>query len=244
MQEVADATGALPATLEAGTLAFEMARAHRDYVEFFRGQYEPHEALQKAQDAHPDYFLRIVKCPPQGLTWCDLNHLAETDPALALKRWAEIKEAARDELQSGHRAAVAVDAARHSPWSRAQFLAVRDELASEWEPRNGIERVLIDTLAQAHVSYQFWLQMLTYRATVECRVEHEPSTRTRAWKPEGITEAAAVELAGNMVDRFNRLLVRTLRALRDLRRYAPAVIVQNAAQVNVAGQQVNVSKRD
>ena len=44
-----------------------------------------------------------------------------------------------------------------------------------------------------------------------------------------------------MVDRFNRLLLRTLRALRDLRRYSSQVVVQNANQVNVGQQQVNVS---
>ena len=43
-----------------------------------------------------------------------------------------------------------------------------------------------------------------------------------------------------MADRFNRLMLRTRRGLRDLRRYGP-VIVQNAGQVNVADQQVNVS---
>ena len=36
------------------------------------------------------------------------------------------------------------------------------------------------------------------------------------------------------------IALRTLQALRDLRLYAPPVIVQNAGQVNVAGQQVNV----
>jgi hypothetical protein len=44
-----------------------------------------------------------------------------------------------------------------------------------------------------------------------------------------------------MVDRFNRIFLRTLRALRDLRRYTPAVIVQNAGQVNIGEQQVNVT---
>ena len=44
-----------------------------------------------------------------------------------------------------------------------------------------------------------------------------------------------------MVDRFNRLFLRTLRALRDLRRYVPSVTVQNAAQVNIGGQQVNTT---
>jgi hypothetical protein len=42
-----------------------------------------------------------------------------------------------------------------------------------------------------------------------------------------------------MIERFNRLFVRDLRALRDLRRVA--VVVGNAGQVNVAENQVNVS---
>src|SRR5262245_58367283 len=36
-----------------------------------------------------------------------------------------------------------------------------------------------------------------------------------------------------MVDRFNRFFLRTLRQLRDLRRYTPQVTIQNAGQVNV-----------
>ena len=45
-----------------------------------------------------------------------------------------------------------------------------------------------------------------------------------------------------MVERFHRMYLRSFRALRDLRRYAPSVVVQNAGQVNVGGQQVNVSR--
>ena len=55
-----------------------------------------------------------------------------------------------------------------------------------------------------------------------------------------VSRAAAIEQPA-MVDRFNRLFLRTLRALRDLRRYAPTVMVQHAAQVNIGGQQVNVA---
>ncbi len=35
-----------------------------------------------------------------------------------------------------------------------------------------------------------------------------------------------------MVDRFNRLFMRTLRSLRDLRRYSASVLVQNVSQFN------------
>ncbi len=46
-----------------------------------------------------------------------------------------------------------------------------------------------------------------------------------------------------MVDRFNRLFVRTLRAIRDLRRYAPQVTIKHATQVNLASQQINMSPK-
>jgi hypothetical protein len=56
-----------------------------------------------------------------------------------------------------------------------------------------------------------------------------------------VTGAQAIEQAGAMVDRFNRIFLRTLRALRDLRRGPQPVLVQNAQQVNVGQQQVNVA---
>lgn len=44
-----------------------------------------------------------------------------------------------------------------------------------------------------------------------------------------------------MMDRFNKIFLRSLRALRDLRRFSRPVIVQRAGQVNVGGQQLNVA---
>jgi hypothetical protein len=48
------------------------------------------------------------------------------------------------------------------------------------------------------------------------------------------SDADALEQAAAMMDRFNRVFLRTLRALCELRRRGP-VIVQNAGQVNVGG---------
>ena len=36
--------------------------------------------------------------------------------------------------------------------------------------------------------------------------------------------------------------IEQLRALRDLRRYAPTVMIQNAGQVNIGSQQVNLAE--
>ncbi|MDX2031597.1 MAG: hypothetical protein SF339_13055 [Blastocatellia bacterium] len=37
-----------------------------------------------------------------------------------------------------------------------------------------------------------------------------------------------------MADRFNRLFLRTLRQLRDLRRYSAPITINNPGQVNIA----------
>lgn len=60
-----------------------------------------------------------------------------------------------------------------------------------------------------------------------------------------MSEHAAIEHAAQMADRWNRIYMRTLRNLRDLRRYSVPVTINNPQQVNIAtdgGQQVNVAK--
>jgi hypothetical protein len=41
-------------------------------------------------------------------------------------------------------------------WQRVRFLALREELSREWQPRNGVERQLIDQMAQAQTHMFFW----------------------------------------------------------------------------------------
>lgn len=66
------------------------------------------------------------------------------------------------------------------------------------------------------------------------------------WQPPRVSAVEYIEHATQMADRFNRMFLRILRQMRDLRRYASPVIVQNAGQVNIAadgGQQVNVQEK-
>jgi hypothetical protein len=55
-------------------------------------------------------------------------------------------------------------------------------------------------------------------------------------EPPRLSDAQAEDQAAAMVDRFNRVFLRTLQALCGLRKVPPAVVVQNAGQVNVGGQ--------
>jgi hypothetical protein len=82
--------------------------------------------------------------------------------------------------------------------------------------------------------------MVTY-TSLECDEQHPKIKDTGRWQPPRLSSNAAIEQAAAIADRFNRLVLRTLRQLRDLRRYTPAVTIQTAGQVNIGTQQVNMA---
>lgn len=169
--------------------------------------------------------------------------MARTDPDRSTARWEEVKRAALDEVRTGHRAAKAVEVGglNDGAWHRAQFLALREELSAEWQPRNGIERQLLDTMAQAQAGYMTWLHTLTMRTGLESCTNDRGLKDEGRWQPPRQSDADALDQAAAMMDRFNRIVLRTLRALCDLRRHSTPVIVQNGGQMNVAHQQVNLN---
>jgi hypothetical protein len=187
--------------------------------------------------AEQDTLLRQHK---DDVSWLDLDRLGRTDPELAWRRWEDICQAAIAELESGHRMA---RTQATSPWEQAQVLALRWDLANQLKPQGGAEWQLVDTMALAQANWFTWLEALkmwfsmgTGRAGPDCKDELGRSTPR-------LTEAEAIKLAGEMADRFHRMFLRTMRAFCDLRRHPPpTVVVQNAGQVNVGGQQVNVAQ--
>jgi hypothetical protein len=244
MNDVAQRQETLPESLEAGTLARELTAAFRNMVEYEKEQLQraAPEALKKVEDfSSPQYEKNILKSPVDQVSWYELEYIAERNPELATQCWRKMKQAALQELQSGHRASRVMEGFNSDPWERAQFIALRRELINAWQPRNGIERQLIDTMAQAQTAIFFWQERLTLRASLDPMQEKLDIKKHRGWNPPRVSEAEALEQAAAMVDRFNKIFLRTLRALRDLRRYAATVVVQNAGQVNVGGQQVNVA---
>ena len=182
---------------------------------------------------------RALTAPAHGIGWLLLDRLTEHDPALADVTWQRILDTARDELGSGHRAARALEW-QGDPWQRAQFLALRDGFVEEYQSRGGIEERLVDAAAQAFGEYLNWLTVLHLRTTVEVRREEWQASQRRNWEPPRVSDAEAVEQAAQMVERFHRLFVRSLKALKDWRRNPAPMLVQTQ-QVNVAEQQVNVA---
>jgi len=233
-----------PAAGEAGTLAREMATAFRGMVDFYVKHYKltPAEAVDRALDAPSVSRENALNGPADQVSFWQLGDLARDEPDLAARRWEQVKQEALAELQSGHRAAKAMESySDATAWQRAQFLAIRRDLEEGWRPRNGVERQLIDVLAQAQASWLRWMHTLTAWTSLESATGKRLQEEHGCWQPPRVSDAQAVEQAAAMADRFNRIFLRTLRALRDLRRYTPAVIVQNAGQVNVGGQQVNLA---
>jgi hypothetical protein len=221
-----------------------MAAAYRGMVEFYRKQYQlsAQEALAKVSDPSPAYDENLRQMPADQVSWVDLQYLTEKDPDLAAQAWENIKQAALDELRSGHRAGHAIEGSYTTPWSRARFQAIRTDLAAEWQPRSGIERQLIDTMAQAQTLALCWMETFTTWTTIAAERQQRKVDQDGSWQPPRISEDEAIERAFVMFERFNRVFLRTLHALQDLRRNTPTVLVQNAGQVNVGGQQLTLVK--
>jgi hypothetical protein len=231
---------------EVMTIAREMARAYLSMAEFYRDKMKQTQAEADASArpvADDEWRRRMVEGPADQVGWWGLSSLAESDPKAAYLAWERIKAEARDELASGHRAAKAFDFDSR-PWERAQFLALREAFRLEWKPSGGIEAALVDTLSQAHSAYLFWLGQLYMQSTTEAKLQDFHRKKDGEWDPPRVRTSEAVDQSAAMMDRFNRLFLRTLRALRDLRRYSPSVLIQNAQQVNVAAdgsQQLNLA---
>jgi hypothetical protein len=95
-------------------------------------------------------------------------------------------------------------------------------------------------MAQAQAGYLFWLQTLPIRTQLKSCTNDRRHRDEGKWQPPRQSDADALEQAAAMMDRYNRIFLRTLRALCDMRRHGRPVIVQNGGQMNVAQQQVNL----
>ena len=231
-----DDPGGELSTDESWPLAREFAGAYRRMVDCYRRDYgkDPETALSEAAD-FPD-FMRAdaLDGDPASVSWHDLDRLADEDPALALRRWDDVKEAAIQDLATGHRAARALEefAGTERPYDRAEFLALRSALAEEWQPRGGMEWLLIDKLAQASTEEMRWLKQAVSARACQWNEPGRESRHVGHRVTPRVSFVAATDQAMGMADRWNRIFCRTLRALRDLRRFDVQVNINGPGQVN------------
>ena len=146
---------------EVESLARELASAYTTRIQWYRRTYGEQwaEAFTDRQAASIDFQRRALTDPPDQVTFSALNDLVEIDPEGTQLAWARVKQAARDELTSGYRAARVMEFDGDA-WQRAQFLAILVAFRDEWQPANAGEGLLVDMLAQTYASYLDWLRQL------------------------------------------------------------------------------------
>jgi hypothetical protein len=225
---------------ELNDLARELAAAFGNMVNSYREHcnLSAEEAAKRAAQTSDEDIDHILNGSPHAVSWFDLDALARKDESLALERWQQIKKAARDEIRSGYRAARAVEDGE-GPWERARFLAVRAELMEDWRPRNTMEQLLVDQLAQWQVLLWRWQEALsTWTACSTCGPRR--AKKGEPYEAIRLSESEALERAAEKVERLHRLYLRTLKALQDQRRPRPPVAVRHAEQVNVGPVRISV----
>lgn len=237
---------------EGRQIVAEMARAFVGTINFHKSEYggsKPHdEAVKEAMAMQEQRRAWVEGLQPEKVDWQHLAALGEHSMSDALSLWTRVCEAADDELESGIRASK-VAGNNTEAYALAQFLAIRDAFADQWQPQGGIESAMIDMLTVSFSLQMYWSTIAHERALHDHDEQRKDLHRfeTMGWKSPYQYQADAVEQAYRLADGYNRQFLRVLRQLRDLRRYAPPVIVNNGGQVNVAangGQQVNVTKTE
>lgn len=212
--------------------------------------YAPDKLHAKASEPISDENLAdIWERPATDIRWDDLQTIAGREHSQVVEVWQDIKKAAVDYLASGQFAVNNV-CRDDTPFERAVIIGIRNKLIDAWGPKDGIEMAMCEMLAQSFISYHYWLRVANSMTARQYEAA-EKSEKNRygehsAWQPPQLSAADAIDRALLMADRFNKMFLRTLRQMRDLRRYSQPVIVQNAGQVNIAangGQQVNVQNK-
>jgi hypothetical protein len=229
----------LPQRGEVEALVRPLAECLRDRVEALKKHLglSPEQAVAEATALCLDPEGEARRTPPDQVSWRVLETLYRTDPAVALEKFVEVKEAAKEELRNGSDAADAVQPEGASPWWLARFFAVREQLAADLQHRGGREQLLIDTAAQTHTLMRYWMGELNTRS--ELAVVRSRSACERG-QPT-LDDAKAINQAAAMVERFHAMFMRTIKALGHGRRGHPAVVVGRADQVNVGQQQMNLN---
>ncbi len=237
MEDLTTPPDLLPAA-EVEMLADNMAATYAARQAYYRDKWNlDAEAAKKEAYATPEKAQHIIENKPSSvITWNDLGVVERNGPEGShAQLWGRIKDDALAALDGG--GCVRAATAERGPWSEAVCLAARARFMGEWKPRGGVEQTLIDILAQTFVKWQFWLEKEVKWGALKDKFEWtdqpEPHSGPR------LNYAEAAQYAAQMADRSHRQFMRTLRAMRDLRRYTPTIRIHNEGQVNIGQNQVN-----
>lgn len=184
----------------------------------------------------------IMQAGAWDVTWHDLTDFFNRSPDEAWKLWEAVKSAAKTKINAGHYF-LEVAQLDGTPFEAAIFGTIREAFYDDWKPRGAIESMMVEMLVQSFFNWQRWLEASNRMLATEenAQIEAPDMYYGKKWQPQRLTSAAAQDRAFEMAEKNNRIFLRTLRQMRDLRRYN--VVINNVGgQVNVAtdgGKQVN-----
>ncbi len=198
------------------------------------------EALQNASTSQPVAASRIANLPATKVSWRDLDTVFHSDPDAALGRWKELRDLARQQLANGDIAASAGKWRTRSPWELAAFLAVREAVLGDGPTPDSRQRLLADTAARNYLLSLHWQEQLH----LETALVRVPSPRGTDREQDRRDRAQTIRHLRQNLALAEASFLRAQKALDDIRRQSPRVLVRRAGQVNVGHQQVNVSGPD
>ncbi len=205
-----------PAEAEANEAAREMSAARDRYRRWHALTYETSladSALidEQWQRENRERILGGAEDKPvDQVQWWDVDHLDNAEPGRGEALWRRVRQEAREELESGWRAARIMEPRTGSdgPWERARFLALRDALREEWRPRPGVESSLVDMLAQIHATYEEWLKRHVHRMAFTgiavTREEKEYRDGRGQYVTLRVSEHEELEQTAAMADRWQK----------------------------------------
>lgn len=176
--------------------------------------------------------------------WHRLQSIIEHSPNEVEVILMAIREVARGNLAIAWEESAVVGAAE-TPYSRARFSLMLLAFEDDWQPRGALEQAMLQMLVQYYIKHNHWLEIATNAESLTQFISTSRERKDEHWQGPRLKPAELVERATNYAEKYNRLFMRTLRQMRDLRRY-PMVVNNFGGQVNVAadgGQQTNVVKK-
>ncbi len=236
----------VPVPYEPTVAEVERLRAHLDHaasqaIERFRKEewLTDDEIVSVVESLSSDaehYRQQIRNTAPEDLKVADFGMLSMFDPRAGREEMDRFRRLARSEFANGLGAAKSLYGRRGgSFWESETFAQLLKQFEEDWAPQSAIEWNLLQSVAQSWVMQQRWIERLS---TMEAdlfnreRMEHE---HHGGWLSPRVSEYEAMNQAAAMIERFNRMSSRNIRALKDLRR--PSVHIDRA---NIANQQIVV----
>ena len=157
------------------------------------------------------------------------------------EEWVKVCEESQEEYQSGQFLLERLGAERHlDPKLMATLLSLRRRLVAEWGITTAAETMLVDL---AILGYYHALRVQGWVGDLALLIEHEffgqasPVRRGAGLEVEDQVRRLGEHLMP-LLDRANRVLIRNLKAIKELRQGPnPAIAIGRAEQVTFTNQQ-------